>query len=685
MSINCKNTNVRNIGIISHIDAGKTTTSERILFYTGYQTKIGEVHAGEATMDYLVQERERGITIQSASTRCIWKDINFNLIDTPGHLDFNIEVERTLRIMDGAITILDAVAGVEPQTLCVWKQASKYNVSRICYINKMDRIGANFNKSCREIKDKLSNKAVVINFPYFKNDIFEGVIDVIESKLITWDDNKIMYKNDIPDTHINDYKKYQNLLYEHLAHHDDEFMNEYLKDNNVNKSLVYDCIRSLCIKTMIFPIMCGSSFKNKGIEPLLDSVNLFLPNPFDKTNYCINNNNKEPINADLYNPEDFCGFVFKTMTDQFLGSIAFCRIYSGTLNKGVKIFNTRTKKYEKISKIIRLFANKKEYIESAWSGDIIAISMKDTVTGDTLLGKASNILLEKIDIPEPVVEISVIPNSKEDQIKMSAAIDSMAKDDPTLVVGYNNETKQWILKGIGELHLEVTVQRLKTEKGVNLTMSKPNISYRETITKFAKTEYQHKKQTGGAGQYAYLVMTIEPSDTKEFEFVNKIVGGAIPKGYIPEIENSAKSCMLEGPLTKSKVINVKVTLLDGKFHEVDSSALAFGIATRYAMKELFKNAGVILLEPIAELIVNTPCEFYNTIASDLSSKGLITAVEEDDEGKYKEIHCKIAMAKLFGYSNTVRSLSKGMATFNHKFLEYRECNKEVYSNLNIEK
>lgn len=667
--------NIRNIGIIAHIDAGKTTTSERILFYTGKVYKIGEVHDGSAVMDWMEQERARGITITSACTVCHWKDCKINLIDTPGHIDFNIEVERTLRILDGAVAVFDGVSGVEPQSICVWKQSDRYKVPRICFINKMDRTGASYEKSILSIKNTLSDNTLVLYIPYFIEDEFVGVINIINGDTYKWDKNHNFTILKTPLEYIEYVNYYKNILIDTLANRSNDFMQLYL-NNDINENTIIQYVRTLTLSCDVYPILCGSSLKNIGVQLLLDCIVSYLPSPLDKDAQILKNDLNEeyivPVNK-------LCALAFKNMNDTFIGDITFCRIYSGSLSNGSKIFNVNRKKWYKVQKLVEFHADRKTLINKAEVGNVVGVAIGDTYTGDTILDEEKYYYLSKINIPLSVVKVSIIPNTKEDQNKMTSVLSRMVKEDPTLSVYFDSEINQWILCGVGELHLEVTVSRMKSEHNVNLTIGKPKISLRETITTKSTVEYQHKKQSGGAGQFAVVNMSIEPCD-KDFIFINNVTGGNIPKNYISVIKDSVIEELNNGHISKSKVINVKVILIDGKFHEVDSNSISFELAAKYAIRELLSISKPIVLEPILSLFVVTPYEYFSNVIKDLSSKDAqIISIQEDINTNMKTISSKIPASNIIGYSASVRSITKGMATFNYEFCEYRQCSTERYN------
>ena len=659
----------RNIGIMAHIDAGKTTTTERILYYTGKSHKIGEVHDGGATMDWMEQEKERGITITSAATTCLWKDYVINIIDTPGHVDFTIEVERSLRVLDGAVTVFDGVAGVEPQSETVWRQADKYKVPRICFVNKMDRIGANFYRCVDMIVEILGAKPVVLNLPVGAEDKFSGIIDIVEQKYVKWSGEELgasFEYLEIPEEFKEKAAKYRNDLIETVADADDAVMEKYLNGEELTIADLKKCLRKGTIGFKFVPVLCGSAFKNKGVQTLLDAVVDYLPSPIDIPAVTGEDLDGKPVTRQKLETEPFAGIAFKIMTDPFVGSITFVRIYSGKLESGTGIYNSIKGKKERVGRMLRMHANSREDIKSARAGDIIAIpGLQYTTTGETLCDDKNQIILEKMIFPEPVISLAVEPKTKGDQDKMSTAIGRLVAEDPSLKVEVDHESGQTILKGMGELHLEIIVDRMKREYGVEANVGAPQVAYRETISNKTQIEYQHKKQSGGAGQYAVVKIIFEPLEQgKGFEFVNDIFGGAIPKEYIPGVEKGLNAAIKEGILAGYQVVDVKATLIDGKFHEVDSSALAFEIAAKNAFRKLKdeKSAGAKILEPVMKVEVVTPEDYMGDVTGDLNRRrGQIGNMTE--RGNAKVITAFVPLSEMFGYIQSLRGMTKGRAQY----------------------
>ena len=664
----------RNIGIMAHIDAGKTTTTERILFYTGKSYKIGEVHEGAATMDWMEQEQERGITITSAATTCFWKNHRINIIDTPGHVDFTVEVERCLRVLDGAVTVFDGVAGVEPQSETVWRQADKYNVPRICFVNKMDRMGANFFRCVDMIIDRLGATPAVIELPIGSEAEFKGVIDLVEMKAYIWhtEDMGAHYDTvDIPDELKSQADEYHKKLVETVVEADDEAMETYLEGKEISVELIRKCLRKGTISSKFVPVLCGTAFKNKGIQPLLDAVVSYLPSPEDLGQVECTTLDGEPAVRKLVAEEPLSGLAFKIMTDPFVGSLTFYRVYSGTIESGSTVFNSIKDKSERIGRMLLMHANKREEIKIAHAGDIVAlVGLKNTTTGDTLCDPNKPVILEKMDFPEPVIEIAIEPNTKADQEKMGLALARLATEDPSFKVSSDVESGQTIMKGMGELHLEIMVDRLKREYKVDAKIGAPQVAYRETITKQNEIDYTHKKQTGGAGQFARVKIIFEPLQPGEgFVFDNKIVGGAIPKEYIPGVLKGLQSAKETGVVAGFPMIDFKATLIDGSFHPVDSSVLAFEIAARAAFREGIVKCAPKLLEPIMKVDVVTPEDYMGDIIGDLNSRrGQVS--EMNQLGNAKQISAMVPLSSMFGYVNTLRSMSQGRAQFSMLFDHY---------------
>jgi elongation factor G len=665
----------RNIGIMAHIDAGKTTTTERILYYTGRSYKIGEVHEGTATMDWMEQEQERGITITSAATTCFWRDHRINISDTPGHVDFTIEVERSLRVLDGAVTVFDSVAGVEPQSETVWRQADKYGVPRICFVNKMDRIGANYMRCIEMIKDRLGAKPLVTQLPIGVESDFVGVVDLIEMKAIKWRDESLGAKFDIVEIPA-DLKaqadEHRAKLVELAVEQDDAVLEKYLGGEEPDAATLRRCIRKGTTSYAFVPVLCGSAFKNKGVQPLLDAVVDYLPAPTDVAAIKgVKMGSDEPIVRHASDDEPFAGLAFKIMTDPFVGSLTFVRIYSGVLQSGTAVLNSVKDNRERIGRMLQMHANHREDIKEARAGDIVALAgLKNTTTGDTLCDPNNPVVLERMEFPDPVIEIAVEPKTKGDQEKMGQALARLATEDPSFRVSVDHESGQTIIKGMGELHLEIIVDRMKREFKVEANIGAPQVAYRETISRPADVDYTHKKQTGGSGQYARVKMHFEPLPPGSgFEFENKVVGGTVPKEYVPGVEKGVKGSLENGVLAGFPVIDLKVVLTDGAYHEVDSSALAFEIAARAAMKEGLAKAGPKLLEPIMRVEVVTPKEYMGDVIGDLNSRrGRITG--QDQRGNAEVINAMVPLANMFGYVNNLRSMSQGRAQYTMHFDHY---------------
>ena len=655
----------RNIGIMAHIDAGKTTVSERILFYTGKSYKIGEVHDGAATMDWMVQEQERGITITSAATTCFWRDHRINLIDTPGHVDFTMEVERSLRVLDGAVAVFESVSGVQPQTETVWRQADRYNVPRICFINKMDRVGANFFRCVDMIRERLGSNPLVINFPIGNEADFIGVVDVVEMKGITWADetgsNPII--GEIPEDLRAKAEELHERLIEEVVTLDEAVMEAYMEGTKPDVATIKRLLRKGTIDQAFNPILCGTAFKNKGVQPLLDAVVEYLPSPLDIP--AIKGTKMDGETADERHPnndEPFSAIAFKVANDPYVGNLMFIRIYSGKLSSGSYIYNATRDKRERVGRMLLMHANSREEIKEAATGDIITlVGMKETITGDTLCDESKPILLESIHVPEPVISIAVEPKTKADIEKMSLGLQALAKEDPSFRVSVDQESGQTILAGVGELHLEILVDRLLREFKVDVNVGEPRIAYRETFRRPITEDYTHKKQSGGSGQYAQVKIEFEPREPGEgYEFVNKIVGGTIPKEYIPGVEKGLKIAQQTGVLIGYPTVDFKATLVDGKYHEVDSNVLCFEIAARACFREAMKKASPKLLEPIMKLSITTPEEYVGDIIGDLNSRrGQINGI--DTQFGNQVVSAFVPLASLFGYVKTLRSLSQGRA------------------------
>ncbi len=672
----------RNIGIMAHIDAGKTTTTERILYYTGRSYKLGEVHEGTATMDWMEQEQERGITITSAATTCFWRDNRINIIDTPGHVDFTIEVERSLRVLDGAVTVFDSVAGVEPQSETVWRQADKYGVPRICFVNKMDRIGANYERCIEMMKDRLGAVPLVTQLPMGVEADFVGVVDLVEMKAVKWHEETLGAKFDIidiPPELAASAAEHRARLVELVVDQDDKVLEAYLAGTEPDAETLRRCIRKGTISYAFVPVLCGSAFKNKGVQPLLDAVVDYLPAPTDVAAIKgVKMGSDEPVVRKCSDDEPFAGLAFKIMTDPFVGSLSFVRVYSGVLATSSQALNSVKDQRERIGRMLQMHANHREDIKEARAGDIVAIAgLKNTTTGDTLCDPSAPVVLERMEFPEPVIEIAVEPKTKGDQDKMGQALARLATEDPSFRVAVDHESGQTIIKGMGELHLEIIVDRMKREFKVDANVGAPQVAYRETVTRPADIVYTHKKQTGGSGQYAEVRLHIEPLPPGTgFEFENDVVGGAVPKEYLPGVQKGVKGSLDAGTYAGFPVIDLKVTLTDGKYHEVDSSALAFEIAARAAMKEGMQKAGPKLLEPIMKVEVVTPRDYMGDVIGDLNSRrGRITG--QDQRGNAEVINAMVPLANMFGYVNTLRSMSQGRAQYTMHFDHYEQVPQAV--------
>lgn len=665
---------IRNIGIMAHIDAGKTTTTERILFYTGRTHKIGEVHEGTATMDFMPQEQERGITITSAATTCFWRDHRINIIDTPGHVDFTVEVERSLRVLDGAIAIFCAVGGVEPQSETVWRQADKYGVPRIAYVNKMDRIGADFFAVVEQMKDRLYTVPVVMQLPIGVEDQFEGIIDLVKMKAIYWVDEKgtqLEYR-DIPAEYRDQAEEYRMQLIEHAAEFSDELMMRYLEGEEITEEEIKQAIRKGTLQAKITPVFLGSSFKNKGVQPLLDAVVDYLPSPLDLPPVKgINPKTGEEVIRKPDESEPFTALAFKVMVDPYVGKITFFRVYSGKITAGSYVYNATKEKDERVSRILLMHANKREEREDATAGEIVAaVGLKETTTGDTLCDKNHPIILESMDFPDPVINVAIEPKTKADQDKLSQALARLAEEDPTFRVSYDHETGQTLIWGMGELHLEIIVDRLMREFNVQANVGRPQVAYRETITKpVSNVEAKYIRQTGGRGQYGHVIINVEPAPGEGFVFVDKIVGGVIPKEFIPSVEKGVREALESGVLAGYPVVDVKVTLIDGSFHPVDSSDIAFKIAGSMAMKEAMQKASPVLLEPIMKVEVTVPEEYMGDVIGDLNSRrAKLEGMER--KANLQVIKAFVPLAEMFGYATQLRSLTQGRGTFVMQFDHY---------------
>ncbi len=672
----------RNIGIMAHIDAGKTTTTERILFYTGRSYKIGEVHDGNATMDWMEQEQERGITITSAATTCDWKGHRVNIIDTPGHVDFTIEVERSLRILDGAVAVFDSVAGVEPQSETVWRQADKYVVPRVCFINKMDRVGADFDRCVSMISDRLGAKPLITQLPIGSETEFVGVVDLIKFKAVVWKDETLGAEyeyTEIPDDLLQTSRKFRENMIELAVEQDDNAMEEYLEGTEPEEETLVACIRKGTIKSEFVPVLCGSSFKNKGVQPLLDAVVNFLPGPTDVAAIKgVKVGTNEEIERNNSDDQPFAALAFKIMNDPYVGTLTFARVYSGVLNAGSYVLNSVKERKERVGRMLMMHANDREDVKEARAGDIIALAgLKGTTTGDTLCDPDHPVVLERMEFPDPVIEIAVEPKTKADQEKMGQALGRLAAEDPSFRVSSDLESGQTIIKGMGELHLEILVDRMKREFKVDASVGQPQVAYRETIKIPSTVDYIHKKQTGGAGQFARIKVKFEPLPSGTgFEFKNSVVGGSVPKEFIPGVEKGFRSAMESGPLSGFPVIDLKAELYDGDSHDVDSSVMAFEIASRAAFREGILKAKPALLEPVMRVEVVTPEEYMGDIIGDLNSRrGDVTSM--DQQGNARVVGAMVPLANMFGYVNTLRSQSQGRAQFTMHFDHYSEIPQAV--------
>ncbi len=672
----------RNIGIMAHIDAGKTTTTERILYYTGRAHKIGEVHDGTATMDWMEQEQERGITITSAATTCFWNDHRINIIDTPGHVDFTIEVERSLRVLDGAVAVFDSVAGVEPQSETVWRQADRYNVPRICFVNKMDRIGANFFRTVDMIEKRLGARPLVLSLPLGVESEYKGLIDLVINKAIIWEDESLGAKFnivDIPAEHADEAAEYRAKLLDAAVEMDDDALEKFLDGTEPTVEVLKACIRKGALTGKFVPVLNGSAFKNKGVQPLLDAVVDYLPAPTDVPHIeGTKPGTDESLPRKTDDAEPFSALAFKIMTDPFVGSLTFIRIYSGVLETGMTVTNTVKDKKERVGRMLLMHANHREDVKEARAGDIVALAgLKTTTTGDTLADVAQPVVLEKMTFPDPVIEIAVEPKTKADQEKMGMALNRLAQEDPSFRVSTDEESGQTIIKGMGELHLEIIVDRMKREFKVEANIGAPQVAYRETITKSAEIDYTHKKQTGGTGQYARVKLKLEPlAPGSGFVFEDEIRGGSVPREYIPGVEKGVKSIAAGGLLAGFPLIDFKCALIDGAYHDVDSSVLAFEIASRTALREGAPKLGVKLLEPIMKVEVVTPEDYMGDVIGDLNSRrGQIQGTE--GRGNAQVISSIVPLANMFGYVNTLRSMSQGRAQFTMHFSHYEQVPQAV--------
>src|SRR6266540_319605 len=675
----CKYTleNTRNIGIMAHIDAGKTTTTERILYYTGRTYKIGEVHEGAATMDWMPQEQERGITITAAATTAFWADHRINIIDTPGHVDFTVEVERSLRVLDGAVAVFDGVAGVEPQTETVWRQANKYGVPRICFINKMDRLGADFYATLRSIEERLEATTAVIQLPIGAEGHYKGVVDLLEMRALVWQDEELGAKWDVVDVPadlLERAEEYRHQLIDVLSHHSDTILEKYIADEPITVEDLKVALRHATIANHVVPVLNGSAFKNKGVQPLLDAVVDYLPSPADLPPVQgIDPKGQELLERKADDGEPFAALAFKIMTDPHVGRLTYFRVYSGSLPKGGQVLNSRTGHRERVGRILQMHANHREDLEAVFTGDIVAgVGFKNTRTGDTLSAVNAPIVLEALEFPEPVIHVAVEPKTKADQDKLGKALQALSEEDPTFQVRTDEETNQTVISGMGELHLEVIVDRMLREFRVDANVGKPQVAYRETITKVAtKVVYRHVKQTGGKGQFAHVVIDLEPTGPGGgYEFIDKITAGRIPKEYIPSVDQGIQEALTSGVLAGYPMVDVRATLVDGSFHDVDSSEMAFKIAGSMVLKEAARRAHAVLLEPIMSVEVVTPEDYMGDVIGDLSSRrGHVAGMEQ--RGSSQVVRAQVPLSEMFGYVGDLRSRTQGRATYTMQFDSYQ--------------
>ena len=679
----------RNIGISAHIDAGKTTTTERILFYTGVNHKIGEVHDGAATMDWMEQEQERGITITSAATTCFWKGMEmnfpehrFNIIDTPGHVDFTIEVERSMRVLDGACMVYCAVGGVQPQSETVWRQATKYKVPRLAFVNKMDRSGANFFKVVEQMKTRLKATPVPVVIPIGAEDTFAGVVDLIKMKAILWDEAsqgmKFNYV-DIPAELVDDAQSWREQMVEAAAEASEELMNEYLENGDLSEEKIKLGLRTRTIGCEIQPMLCGTAFKNKGVQRMLDAVIEFLPSPVDIPPVQGEDDDGKPVERQASDSEKFSALAFKLMTDPFVGQLTFVRVYSGVLNSGATVLNSVKDKKERIGRILQMHANEREEIKEVLAGDIAAcVGLKEVTTGETLCDPDAPIILERMVFPEPVIHVAVEPKTKADQEKMGIALGRLAAEDPSFRVRTDEESGQTIISGMGELHLEIIVDRMKREFNVEASVGAPQVAYREAIRKAVEQEGKFVKQSGGRGQFGHVWIKLEPNETgKGYEFVDAIKGGVVPREYIPAVDKGLQETLPNGVLAGFPVVDVKVTLFDGSYHDVDSNENAFKMAASMAFKDAMRKASPVLLEPMMAVVVETPEDYMGNVMGDLSSRRGIVQGMDDIPGGMKEVRAEVPLAEMFGYATQLRSLTQGRATYSMEFKHYSEAPKSV--------
>jgi len=673
----------RNIGIMAHIDAGKTTTTERILFYTGVNHKIGEVHEGAATMDYMEQEQERGITITSAATTAFWNKHRINIIDTPGHVDFTVEVERSLRVLDGAVAVFSAVDGVQPQSETVWRQADKYNVPRMAFFNKMDRVGADFDMCVNDIKEKLGGNGVPIQLPIGAEDDFEGIIDLVTMKEYLFKDETMGADYDITEIRAELAEKAEEArehMIESVVETDDELMEKYFGGEEISEEEIKKALRAATIEGTVVPVLCGTAFKNKGIQPLLDAIVAYMPSPVDINEGKVKGTDpktEEPMEREISDDAPFSALAFKIITDPFVGRLSFFRVYSGILEKGSYVLNSTKGKKERMGRLLQMHANKREELDVVYSGDIAAaVGLKDTTTGDTLCAENAPIILEKMEFPDTVIQIAVEPKTKADQEKMGTALSKLAEEDPTFKVTTNQETGQTLISGMGELHLEIIVDRMKREFKVEANVGKPQVAYRETINGATDVEEKYAKQSGGRGQYGHVKMKVEANHGKGYEFINEITGGAIPREYIPAVDKGIQEALEAGVVAGYPVQDIKVTLYDGSYHEVDSSEMAFKIAGSMAIKKGLRAANPVLLEPIFKVEVTTPEEYMGDVIGDLNSRrGQVSGMT--DRNNAKIIDAEVPLSQMFGYATDLRSKTQGRASYSMEFEKYVEVPKNI--------
>jgi elongation factor G len=667
---------------MAHIDAGKTTTTERILFYTGVSHKLGETHEGEAIMDWMEQEQERGITITSAATTCFWKNHRLNIIDTPGHVDFTMEVERSLRVLDGAVAVFDAVAGVEPQSETVWRQANRYGVPRICFVNKMDRTGANYNRCVDMIRERLKAKPVSVQIPIGSEDTFEGVVDLIAGKAIIFDKaskGAEFTLTDVPAAYRDEYERQRGALLDAVAEEDETLLEKYLNGGSLTEEEVLSCIRKATIAQNVVPVLCGSAFRNMGVQPLLDAVVAYLPSPLDVAQIqgVHPDNEEQSIVCHSRDEEPLAGLVFKLFSDPYIGHLSFFRIYSGVIESGMTVLNANTGKKERIGRLLQMHANKREEVKWGGAGDIVAVvGLKQVSTGDTICDLSRPVRLESLDIPEPVIEVAIEPKTKGDRDALSAALNKLAKEDPSFRVKGDEETGQTLIAGMGELHLEIIVDRLTREFSVNANVGKPQVAYRETISRPARADIKHAKQSGGRGQYGHVVIEIEPNPEKGYEFVNSITGGVIPKEYIPPIDKGIQDALKSGVVAGFPTVDVKVNLVFGSYHDVDSSEQAFYVAGSMAIKDALAKAAPLILEPIMDVEVVTPDEYVGEVMGDLNSRRGRVQNMEARVGS-QSVRAQVPLSEMFGYSTDLRSKTQGRANFTMQFHHYERLPQQL--------